>query len=108
MKRIILMSAIMLMAGTMFAADPNDMPNPTAQNKVTVCVQGNITYLRIYTPDINHRILTNDSAFPKLLESVIFRYLKAWSEKLFDTYNSDMNLLEAKAARQKRDTERIR
>lgn len=106
MKQTILIAAIMLMAGTAFAGDPNSMPNPTAQNKVTVCVQGNVTYLRIYTPDINHRILTNDVAFPKLFGPVIFRYLKAWTEKLLNTYNADMNLFEAKAAREERERTR--
>lgn len=106
MKRITLVAAIMLMAGSALAADPNDMSTPTEQNPVVSCVDGNFIHLIIYAPDINHRIIASESSFPSWMKSVVFGYMDRWVEKLFENFNSDMNLLESHAARQERDAER--
>lgn len=40
MKTIILtMVIILMMTGTVFAGDPNSMPNPTPRTPVTICIQ---------------------------------------------------------------------
>ncbi len=38
MKQVIILTVVILMAGIALAGDPNSMPNPTAQNRVIVCV----------------------------------------------------------------------
>lgn len=107
MKKTIITLAIILMAGTVYAGDPNSMPNPTAWNRITTVRDGNITTIKIWTPKKDQQIFVDDSWFPGVIEKVIYRSMPNWIKQLFDSYNSDMNLPESKVARTKRDTERI-
>lgn len=113
MKQIIIL-AVILMAGTVLAGDPNSMPNPTAWNRVTVERNGNYTTIKLWTPEANQRALISGTLsippFPKLVENVIFRHIDKWIKDLFDVLNSDLtdNLLETEAARLKREAARIR
>lgn len=107
MKNLIILTAIIIiMAGTALANDPNSMPRPTAQDRITVCVRGNVTTIKVYIPDEDQRTLASDPLFDRLIEPIILRYLKSWVEKLIEDFNSDMNLREADIERKRRDMER--
>ena len=109
MKKIILI-AVMMMTGIALAGDPNSMPHPNAQNRVTVEQNNNYTYFIIYTPKESQKSLMDWPDYPSSIEKVIFRYMERWVQDLLKFYESDLpkNIAESKAAREKRDIERMR
>ena len=109
MKQLIIVIVI-LIAGMALASDPNSMPTPTAQNRVTSCVHGDITYLQVYTPEANQKFISSHIRFPALIEEVIFRHFTQWIKELFIDFNADLteSLITAQEAREARDLERTR
>jgi uncharacterized protein len=84
MKQLILIAAIILMAGTVYAGDPNDMPTPTRAGQSTYCVNHGVIYIQYMPTNKELHVYNRTSksefkqAFLSLWDSMVRDFRRNW------------------------------
>lgn len=91
MKKVMIILTVVLMAGSVFAADPNSMAKPTERNPIEICLQPEIrtVTIKMKLPEGMIWSWVNDPDFVKTFREAFYdmipQYVKRRLRKMLET-----------------------
>ncbi len=83
MKNVIILIAVIVMAATVSAADPNNMAKPTLRNPVTICLDESrhLVTVKFYIPDPIQWSWVKDSDFANTIRKSFYDLIPAYVQR---------------------------